>query len=59
MVINHMPWDVTDTNVEGVPLVEPLADGEACSEDTISINNFLAVTKASPPCSTGRSRPPW
>lgn len=57
LVVNHMPWDVTATNVEGLPLVEPLADGEACSEDTLSINNFLAITKASRTLLNGQVAP--
>ncbi len=57
MVFSHLPWQVEDAAADGTPLVRPLEDDEACSEETISINNFLALSQESTPLVNGRYRP--
>ena len=49
MVVSQMPLD--DERVE------PLAEGEACTEETLSINNFLAVTTYMPSRINGVKKP--
>ncbi len=46
MVFSQIPYDVEDKNVDGEPLVEPLAEGEPCDEDHLSVDNFLAAHHA-------------
>ncbi|NUN16626.1 MAG: multicopper oxidase domain-containing protein [Myxococcales bacterium] len=52
MVLSQIPYDVTEKNVDGDPFVTPLADGEPCDEDHLSINNFLAAHHAAKTNST-------
>lgn len=49
MVINHIPYTSE--------YVTPLQPGQACTEDTLSANNFLAVTQTSPTLVNGVLRP--
>lgn len=52
MVVSQIPYDVTEENVDGDPFVTPLADGEPCDEDHLSVNNFLAAHHAATTNST-------
>ncbi|MEZ4409083.1 MAG: multicopper oxidase domain-containing protein, partial [Polyangiales bacterium] len=49
MVINEIPYTHETTT--------PLADGEACTEANLSINNFLSVTEGMPILINGRVKP--
>jgi len=49
MVMQQVPIDSEQT--------VPLADGQSCSESTLSVNNFLTVTQLSPTLINGKLRP--
>ena len=49
MVMHQVPIDSEQT--------VPLADGETCREETLSVNNFLTVSQFSPTLINGKLRP--
>jgi len=57
MMMNHIPYDVTATNVDGDPLVRPLEEGEACDADHLSVNNFFAINEPSNTVLNGQVSP--
>lgn len=49
MVLNQLPLDSEKTR--------PLADGESCADDTLSVQDFLSVTESMPTLLNGKRKP--
>ncbi len=49
IIVNHIPYDSE--------YATPLTEGQSCTEDTLSLNNFLTVEHASPMLVNGKRKP--